>query len=50
MERLASTSLTRAERETLIGLLKKIGYKAAAAAMAARGGSHERHIQGSRSI
>jgi len=31
MERLASTSLTRAERETLIGLLKKIGYKAAAA-------------------
>ena len=37
MERLASTSLTRAERETLIGLLKKIGYKAAAASMAARG-------------
>jgi MarR family 2-MHQ and catechol resistance regulon transcriptional repressor len=31
MERLASASLTRAERETLIGLLKKIGYKAAAA-------------------
>ena len=30
MERLASTSLTRAERETLIGLLKKIGYRAAA--------------------
>ena len=30
MERLASASLTRAERETLIGLLKKIGYKAAA--------------------
>jgi D-arabinose 1-dehydrogenase-like Zn-dependent alcohol dehydrogenase len=37
MERLASTSLTRAERETLIRLLKKIGYKAAAASMAARG-------------
>jgi MarR family 2-MHQ and catechol resistance regulon transcriptional repressor len=31
MERLALASLTRAERETLIGLLKKIGYKAAAA-------------------
>jgi MarR family 2-MHQ and catechol resistance regulon transcriptional repressor len=31
MERLASASLTRAERETLIRLLKKIGYKAAAA-------------------
>src|SRR6267142_1130935 len=31
MERLASASLTRAERETLIGLLKKFGYKAAAA-------------------
>src|SRR2546427_10025158 len=31
MERLASASLTRAERETLIGLLKKIGYKAAGA-------------------
>ncbi len=30
LERLASASLTRAERETLIGLLKKIGYKAAA--------------------
>jgi len=30
MERLASASLTRAERETLIRLLKKIGYKAAA--------------------
>ena len=30
MERLASTSLTRAERKTLIGLLKKIGYEAAA--------------------
>ena len=30
MERLASASLTRAERETLIGLLKKIGYKAVA--------------------
>ena len=29
MERLALASLTRAERETLIGLLKKIGYKAA---------------------
>ena len=29
MERLASASLTRAERKTLIGLLKKIGYKAA---------------------
>src|SRR3989440_9942826 len=31
LERLASASLTRAERETLIGLLKKIGYKAAGA-------------------
>src|SRR2546430_14665877 len=31
MERLASASLTIAERETLIGLLKKIGYKAAGA-------------------
>jgi MarR family transcriptional regulator, 2-MHQ and catechol-resistance regulon repressor len=31
MERLALGSLTRAERETLIGLLKKFGYKAAAA-------------------
>ena len=29
MERLASASLTRTERKTLIGLLKKIGYKAA---------------------
>jgi MarR family transcriptional regulator, 2-MHQ and catechol-resistance regulon repressor len=29
MERLASASLTRAERKTLIGLLKKIGYQAA---------------------
>src|SRR5947208_15136473 len=29
MERLASASLTRAERETLIRLLKKIGYEAA---------------------
>src|SRR6202165_797306 len=31
MERLALASLTRSERETLIGLLKKFGYKAAAA-------------------
>src|SRR6266568_3290197 len=31
MERLASASLTRAERKTLIGLLKKIGYQAAGA-------------------
>ena len=31
LERLASASLTRAERETLIDLLKKIGYEAAAA-------------------
>lgn len=31
MERLASASLTGAERETLIRLLKKIGYQAAAA-------------------
>jgi MarR family 2-MHQ and catechol resistance regulon transcriptional repressor len=30
LERLASASLTKSERETLIGLLKKIGYKAAA--------------------
>ena len=29
MEQLASASLTMAERKTLIGLLKKIGYKAA---------------------
>jgi DNA-binding MarR family transcriptional regulator len=29
MERLASASLTRAERETLIRLLKKLGYQAA---------------------
>ena len=29
MERLASSSLTRAERRTLINLLKKIGYQAA---------------------
>lgn len=32
MERLASASLTKAERTSLIKLLKKIGYKAAAAA------------------
>jgi MarR family transcriptional regulator, 2-MHQ and catechol-resistance regulon repressor len=31
MERLALASLTRTERETLISLLKKFGYKAAAA-------------------
>ena len=31
MERLASDSLTRVERKTLIGLLKKIGYEAAGA-------------------
>jgi MarR family transcriptional regulator, 2-MHQ and catechol-resistance regulon repressor len=31
MERLASASLTRAERKTLIQLLKKIGYEAAGA-------------------
>ena len=31
LERLASASLTRAERKTLIRLLKKIGYEAAAA-------------------
>ena len=30
MERLAAASLNRAERETLISLLKKIGYEAAA--------------------
>jgi len=30
MERLTSASLTKAERETLIRLLKKIGYQAAA--------------------
>ena len=30
MERLASASITRAERQTLIRLLKKIGYEAAA--------------------
>jgi MarR family 2-MHQ and catechol resistance regulon transcriptional repressor len=29
MERLASASLTKSERKTLIGLLKKIGYEAA---------------------
>lgn len=32
MERLASASLTRAERDSLIRLLKKIGYEAAASA------------------
>ncbi|HEY3026984.1 MAG TPA: MarR family transcriptional regulator [Pyrinomonadaceae bacterium] len=31
MEELASASLTKSERATLIGLLKKIGYEAAAA-------------------
>jgi MarR family 2-MHQ and catechol resistance regulon transcriptional repressor len=31
MERLSSASLTRSERKTLIGLLKKIGYEAAGA-------------------
>src|SRR6266516_6688791 len=31
MERLAAASLTKAERETLIRILKKIGYEAAAA-------------------
>jgi MarR family 2-MHQ and catechol resistance regulon transcriptional repressor len=31
MEKLASASLSRAERKTLIGLLKKIGYEAAGA-------------------
>ena len=31
MERLASASLTGAERKTLISLLKKIGYEAAGA-------------------
>jgi MarR family 2-MHQ and catechol resistance regulon transcriptional repressor len=31
MERLSSASLTKAERKTLIGLLKKIGYEAAGA-------------------
>ena len=31
LERLASASLSRAERKALIGLLKKFGYKAAAA-------------------
>ena len=30
MEKLAGASLTKGERQTLIGLLKKIGYKAAA--------------------
>jgi MarR family 2-MHQ and catechol resistance regulon transcriptional repressor len=30
MEKLAAASLTKAERKTLISLLKKIGYKAAA--------------------
>jgi len=31
MEQLASASLSKAERETLIRLLKKIGYEAASA-------------------
>ena len=31
MERLSAASLTKAERKTLIGLLKKIGYEAAGA-------------------
>ncbi|HWN08670.1 MAG TPA: MarR family transcriptional regulator [Pyrinomonadaceae bacterium] len=30
MEKLSATSMTKAERKTLINLLKKIGYKAAA--------------------
>ncbi len=41
LERLASASLTRAERETLIRLLKKIGYEAA--------GALELHEEGSTS-
>ena len=41
MERLASASLTRAERETLIRLLKKFGFEAAAAAAAAGAGASE---------
>lgn len=36
MERLASASLTKAERMTLIRLLKKIGYEAAASAQEAK--------------
>jgi MarR family 2-MHQ and catechol resistance regulon transcriptional repressor len=39
MERLASASLTRAERKTLIGLLKKIGYEAAGALRQSEDGS-----------
>jgi MarR family transcriptional regulator, 2-MHQ and catechol-resistance regulon repressor len=39
LERLASASLTRAERETLIRLLKKIGYEAA-------GGSQQSEQEG----
>lgn len=38
MERLAAASLSRAERETLIGLLKKIGFEAVA--RLAEGGSN----------
>ncbi|MDX6306868.1 MAG: MarR family transcriptional regulator, and catechol-resistance regulon repressor [Blastocatellia bacterium] len=37
MERLAFASLTRAERKTLIGLLKKIGYEAAGASTQSQG-------------
>ncbi|MDX6497453.1 MAG: MarR family transcriptional regulator, and catechol-resistance regulon repressor [Blastocatellia bacterium] len=37
MERLAFASLTRAERKTLIGLLKKIGYEAAGASIQSQG-------------
>src|SRR5713226_9889115 len=39
MERLSSASLTRAERKTLIRLLKKIGYEAAGASEQSEAGS-----------
>ena len=38
MEKLAAASLTKSERKTLIGLLKKIGYEAAALSNGSRGG------------
>ena len=42
LERLASASLSRAERKTLIRLLKKIGYEAAGASGNSTGGIHDK--------
>src|ERR1700730_12587800 len=44
LERLASVSLTRAERATLIRLLKKIGYEAAGALEQSEEGSQRRRM------